>query len=179
MKKTLSIRTGAPAGDDAAAPRAKRTISASRLDRIHDVAREQRRNPSEAEQRLSDLLVDGAIPGVTFKRKAVAGSTIVDFQCRQRKLAVMLGGDPVIAERDDRKLAEQGLTVLRLDPEAVLADPAGALEQVRAAADALRPPPRPLRAGRGFAPRPAYGRADSGRQDFGYSGPSRPRTPRP
>ncbi|NML95782.1 DUF559 domain-containing protein [Novosphingobium olei] len=153
MKQTLSLR---PAGSaPASATRSKRAISASRLDRIHDLAREQRRYPSEAETVLAAALAE-AFPTLLFKRKAVAGSVIADFQCRQRPLVLMLtsdsaNADPALADRADRQLAEQKLTVLRFDPEAVVADVAAVIEQVRAAVTALTRPPRPVRAPRAFA----------------------------
>ncbi|MCH7627909.1 MAG: DUF559 domain-containing protein [Proteobacteria bacterium] len=176
MKKTLTLR---PAGPANVAPGAnpKRAISASRLDRIHDVAREQRRFPTEAEQALSAALVE-AFPALLFKRKAVAGSVIADFQCRQRPIAIMLGGDPALAERADRQLAEQKLTVLRFDPEAVLADVAGVVAQVRAAVTALTRPARPVRSFGGPArggPGAGYGqgRPSSGRPAARPRGPAR------
>ena len=102
---------------------------------------------------LSAALVE-AFPTLLFKRKAVAGSVIADFQCRQRPLALMIGGDPALAERADRQLADQKLTVLRFDPETVLADTTGVVEQVRAAVTALTRPARPTR-----TPRPLGGPA--------------------
>lgn len=147
MKKTLTLRAADPAKPGLAP--AKRAISASRLDRIHDLAREQRRHPSEAEQVLAAALAE-AFPTLLFKRKAVAGSVIADFQCRQRPLAIMLGGDPALAERADRQLSDQKLTVLRFAPEAVLADVAAAVDQVRAAVVALTRPARPVRPPRAF-----------------------------
>lgn len=151
MKKTLTIRPGASATDPAT-PKGKKTISSSRLDRIHDLAREQRRFPTDAETVLAKALAE-AFPALLFKRKAVAGSVIADFQCRQRPLALMLSSDPVLSERADRQLTEQRLTVLRLDPQAVVADVAGAVEQVRSALASLAPP-RPARFARpSFSPR--------------------------
>ncbi len=173
MKKTLTLRPADPA-KTAAAP-AKRAISASRLDRIHDVAREQRRFPTDAEQVLSAALVE-AFPALLFKRKAVAGSVIADFQCRQRPIAIMLGGDPALAERADRQLADQKLTVLRFEPEAVLADMAGAIEQVRAAVTALTRPARSPRPFNGPARDRSGGRPMSDRPAFGRPAP-RPRGP--
>ncbi|WP_225205195.1 DUF559 domain-containing protein [Novosphingobium huizhouense] len=156
MKKTLTLRPAAAV--DAPGARPRRAISASRLDRIHDLAREQRRHPSPAEQALAAALAE-AFPALLFKRKAVAGSVIADFQCRQRPLALMLGGDPALAERADRQLAEQKLTVLRFEPEAVLADVGAAVEQVRAAVAALTRPARPARTPRFAGAAPRGGRA--------------------
>lgn len=169
MKKTLTLRPADPA--NAVAAPAKRAISASRLDRIHDLAREQRRHPTEAEQALSAALV-AAFPTLLFKRKAVAGSVIADFQCRQRPIAIMLGGDPALAERADRQLAEQKLTVLRFDPDAVLADVASVVEQVRAAVTALTRPARPPRPFNGPG-RPMQGRSAHGRPPVRPRGPAR------
>lgn len=173
MKKTLTLRPADPA-KTVAAP-GKRAISSSRLDRIHDLAREQRRFPTDAETALAEALA-AAFPTLLFKRKAVAGSVIADFQCRQRPIAIMLGGDPALAERADRQLADQKLTVLRFEPEAVLADVESVVEQVRAAVTALTRPVRSPRPFNGPARDRSGGRPMGDRSAFGRPAP-RPRGP--
>ena len=127
MKKTLTLR----AGDTAEAPRLQKkgrgwAIAESRLDTLHEAAREMRRNPTEAQAALADALVRAELGRFRFRRNVVIGSAIVDFACQPLKVVVQVDdaakGDPALDRRRDKSLEAVGLKVLRYPAEAVLAD---------------------------------------------------------
>jgi len=126
-KPTLTLR---PISDSTAAPAIQKkgrgwNIAESRLDTLHEAAREMRRNPSEAETALAEGLTAAELGKYKLKRTVVIGSAIVDFACQPLKVVVMLdrpGVDPVIAQRADRNLATVGIKVLRFAEADVLAD---------------------------------------------------------
>ncbi|MFY7838570.1 MAG: endonuclease domain-containing protein [Novosphingobium sp.] len=153
MKKTLTIR---PASERTEAPNIQKkgrgwAISGSRLDAIHDTAREMRRDPDAAHTALADELAKEDLGKYKFKRFAVIGSAIVDFACQPLKLVVALNRDdnPDIERRRDASLAAVGLKVIRYDAADVAADPEGAARAVLAAMKAryeeLRAVSRPQR----------------------------------
>ena len=124
MKKTLSIRTGGDAPLSRAPARAA-PPSADRLARLKDRARVLRREPTEAENLLWDRLSGARLGGVKFTRKAVVGTTIVDFACPARWVVVSLSGAERNAEVEslqDRTLTDLGIRVLRFAEDDVLAD---------------------------------------------------------
>ena len=136
MKKTLTIRPPSDA-DDAPAIRRKGRgweISESRLDALHERAREMRRNPTPAQQALTEALAEVETGGFAFKRQHVIGSAIVDFACQPLMLVIELDGDEDAGFAADRtrSLTEVGYRVERLSAAAVLADPAAAAAQVSA-----------------------------------------------
>ena len=151
MKKTLSIR---PVGERTDAPKIQKkgrgwAISGSRLDAIHERARQLRREPDEAHVALAEELAREDLGKYKFKRYAVIGSAIVDFASQPLKLVVALdrGEAPEIERRRDASLAEVGLKVIRYDAAEVLGDPAGAcaavLREMKARYDELRAAARP------------------------------------
>jgi very-short-patch-repair endonuclease/L-amino acid N-acyltransferase YncA len=136
-KRTLSVRFG---GDDAPTLQKKGrgwAISESRLDALHERAREMRRNPSPAQEALADALTRVETGGYTFKRQAVIGSAIVDFACKQLMLVVEIDGDADAAftAARDKSLTEVGYRVERIAAAAVLADPTAAAQRI---SDAMR-----------------------------------------
>ena len=92
-------------------------ISAARLDKLHDYAREMRRNPTEPEKHLWKCLANGQLGGFKFRRQQVIGSAIADFACPARWLVVEIDGEthvnPEVDAIRDRKLADAGIRVLR------------------------------------------------------------------
>ncbi|WP_062342495.1 endonuclease domain-containing protein [Novosphingobium sp. CCH12-A3] len=153
MKKTLTLR---PVGERAEAPKIQKkgrgwAISGSRLDAIHDMAREMRREPDEAHLALADELARQDLGKYKFKRYAVIGSAIVDFASQSLKLVVALdrGDAPELERRRDASLAEVGIKVIRYDAAEVLGDPEGAcaavLREMKARYDELRAASRPSR----------------------------------
>lgn len=153
MKKTLTLR---PVGERAEAPKIQKkgrgwAISGSRLDAIHDRARQLRREPDEAHLALADELARHDLGKYKFKRYAVIGSAIVDFASQSLKLVVALdrGDAPELERRRDASLAEVGIKVIRYDAAEVLGDPEGAcaavLGEMKARYDELRAASRPSR----------------------------------
>jgi very-short-patch-repair endonuclease/L-amino acid N-acyltransferase YncA len=127
-KKRLSIR---PASERDAAPALKKkgrgwAITESRLDTLHEAAREMRRNPTQAQTVLAEALAEADAGGFKFRRQVVIGSAIVAFACQPLKIAIEIDEDadlaPEVARRRDRSLAEVGIKLLRYPALAVLND---------------------------------------------------------
>lgn len=136
-KRKLSLRFG-----DGDAPTLQKKgrgweISESRLDVLHERAREMRRNPTPAQEALADALTRVETGGYSFKRQAVIGSAIVDFACKQLMLVVEIDGDADAAftAARDKSLSEVGYRVERIAAADVLADPDAAAQRV---SDAMR-----------------------------------------
>lgn len=137
MKKTLTIK---PVEERADAPKLQKkgrgwNIAESRLDTLHDAAREMRRSPTPAQAALAAELAKADLGRYRFKRYAVIGSAIVDFACQPLKLVVALDegtNPPEIERRRDRSLGEVGIKVIRYPAADVLADPEGAARAVLA-----------------------------------------------
>jgi very-short-patch-repair endonuclease len=127
MKKTLSLR---PAEERAEAPRLQKkgrgwNIAESRLDTLHETARELRRSPTEAQALLADALTKAELGKYRFRRQVVIGSAIVDFACQSLKVAVEIdepGANTELDRRRDRSLAEVGIKVLRYPAADVMSD---------------------------------------------------------
>ncbi len=136
-KRKLSVRFG---GDDAPTLQKKGrgwAISESRLDVLHERAREMRRNPGPAQEALADALTRVETGGYSFKQQAVIGSAIVDFACKQLMLVVEIDGDADAAftAARDKSLTEVGYRVVRIAASDVLADPTAAAQRI---SDAMR-----------------------------------------
>ena len=127
-KLTLTAKASADEGGTPSAADITRAwnVSPARADKLKELARDMRRNPSEAEVALWERLKDKRCGGFSFTRQVVMGSTIVDFACRTRWLVVETGGsseaDVTLGELSDRKLTEVGVRVLRFADEEILAD---------------------------------------------------------
>ena len=122
-RKTLKISTAPKA--EAADPRENWGVKGKRLDRLHDMARDRRRNPSDAEKLLWVQLANQKLGGFKFKRQFIVGTSIVDFACPTVWLVVEIDDvdiDTELQAMSDRKLAEVGVRVLRFTNEAVLED---------------------------------------------------------
>ncbi|MEO6040692.1 MAG: endonuclease domain-containing protein [Croceibacterium sp.] len=121
-RRTLSLR--APAERQDAAPRHSWNVSETRVERLKEMARAKRRNPTEAEKALWARLANQQLGGFKFHRQVVVGSTIVDFACPARWLVVEIA-EKTNAEVDaiqDKKLAAVGIRVLRFAAEQLLTD---------------------------------------------------------
>ncbi len=101
------------------------------------LARELRKNMTEAEKKLWSKLSNRQMDDRQFYRKRVIGDYIVDFYCPRSKLVVEIDGgkrylgksEKDIRERDSR-FSELGLTVLRFPRNEVLNELDGVLEQI-------------------------------------------------
>jgi len=135
MKKTLTLKDPSERAEAPALQRKGRgwVIAESRLDAIHDMARELRRSPTEAQTLLDEALVRANLGKYRFRRQVVIGSAIVDFACQPLKVAVQIDepdANPEIDRRRDRSLAEVGVTVLRFAAADVLADADAVVAQI-------------------------------------------------
>ena len=122
-RRKLSLRGPAERKDDAP-PRQSWNVSETRRDRLKEMARVNRRNPSDAEKALWARLAGQKAGGFKFHRQVVVGSTIVDFACPARWLVVEISGEgnAELAALQDRKLTDVGVRVLRFAPQDVLED---------------------------------------------------------
>lgn len=124
-RKTLNLR---PASDDAEAPALEKKgrgwkISDKRLDALHDQAREMRRFASEAHKALAEKFSKADLGKYTFKRFAVVGSAIVDFNCHNLGMAIIIDepeADPVLTRRRDKSLESVGIRVMHIKAADVL-----------------------------------------------------------
>jgi very-short-patch-repair endonuclease len=106
------------------------------------LAREQRANLVQAEAIIWRTVRDRRCEGAKFRRQAPIGSFIVDFVCYERRLIVEIDGPShEEAEKQTRDrardawLGEQGLRILRLPNELVIASTELAVARIRAALD--------------------------------------------
>jgi len=121
-RKTLGVRTDAAPKADV---RANFALTGARLETLKERAKDQRRNPSDAQKALWAELSNSKLGGVKFTRQAVVGSAIVDFACPSRWIVIQLSSEdanPDVSELQDRKLTEVGVRVLRFSEEEVLAN---------------------------------------------------------
>jgi very-short-patch-repair endonuclease len=152
MKKTLSI---VPPEERTEAPKLQKkgrgwNIAESRLDTLHETAREMRRNPTAAQTALGEGLIAANLGKFRLRRQVVIGSAIVDFACQPLKLAVEIDEPEANAELDRRRdasLAEVGIKVLRFPAADILADTDAVVTAIVAALkaryDEQRARPRP------------------------------------
>jgi len=92
-------------------------ISDKRLDELHDRAREMRRFASPANKALAAKFASADLGRHTFKRFAVVGSAIVDFNCHSLGMAIMIDeedDDEALTKRRDKSLEAVGIRVMRI-----------------------------------------------------------------
>ena len=124
-RKTLQLRDSS---ENAEAPALKKKgrgweISEKRLDALHERAREMRRHASDAHKALAERFAKADLGRYTFKRFAVVGSAIVDFNCHNLGMAIIIdedGADPALARRRDKSLEAVGVRVMHIAAREVL-----------------------------------------------------------
>lgn len=139
-RKTLKIRV--PSEQDDTAPALKKKgrgweISEKRLDALHERAREMRRFASPANKALAKRFADADMGRYTFKRFAVVGSAIVDFNCHPLGMAIIIeepetegAPGPEISKRRDKSLESVGIRVMRIKAEHILENMDGVLQRI-------------------------------------------------
>ena len=119
-RKTLQLRDPSETGDEAPSIKKKGRgweISEKRLDALHEQAREMRRHSSEAHKALAEKFASANMGPFTFKRHAVVGSAIVDFNCHKLGMAIAIdeeGQNDTLAKRRDKSLEAVGIRVMRI-----------------------------------------------------------------
>ena len=141
-RKTLQIKPASEQDDTAPAIRKKGRgweISESRLDTLHDRAREMRRNPGEAHKALADKFAEADLGKYSFKRFAVVGSAIVDFNCHNLGMAIDIeddvsgeGENATLLTRRDKSLEAVGIKVMRIKASDILGDMDAVLDRITA-----------------------------------------------
>ena len=134
-RKTLGLKD---TGDEAPTLNKKGRgwkISDKRLDELHDRAREMRRFASPANKALAAKFAGADLGRYTFKRFAVVGSAIVDFNCHNLGMAIMIdeeGQDDTLAKRRDKSLEAVGIRVMRIKASDILENMDAVLERITA-----------------------------------------------
>lgn len=108
-------------------------ISDKRLDALHDRAREMKRFASPANKALAEKFATANFGRYTFKRFAVVGSAIVDFNCHNLGMAIMIDEtdqDDALAKRRDKSLESVGIRVMRIKAEHILENMDAVLERI-------------------------------------------------
>ncbi|MFM5955455.1 MAG: endonuclease domain-containing protein [Novosphingobium sp.] len=133
-KKTLTVR---PLDERTEAPALQKrgrgwAISDKRLDAIHDQARRNRMEPSEAQRVLGAKLTEANLGKFKLTRQQVIGSAIVDFACNPLKVAVSIdeGGDPALIARRDKSLEAVGVKLLRFPATRVMDEPDAVVAEI-------------------------------------------------
>lgn len=124
-RKTLHLRS--PSEQPSAPALRKRgrgwEISETRLDALHERARDMRRHSSAAHTVLAERFAKANLGRYTFKRHAVIGSAIVDFNCHMLGMAIAIdeeGEDETLARRRDKSLDAVGVRVMHIKAADVL-----------------------------------------------------------
>ena len=135
-RKTLALNPEAASTAEAPALKKKGRgweISDKRLDALHEQARELRRHSSEAHKALAAKFAAADMGRYTFKRHAVVGSAIVDFNCHNLGLALAIdeeGQNDTLAKRRDKSLESVGIKVMRIAAKDILENVDEVLKQL-------------------------------------------------
>jgi very-short-patch-repair endonuclease len=135
-RKTLALNPEAASSAEAPALKKKGRgweISDKRLDALHEQARELRRHSTEAHKALAAKFAAADLGRYTFKRHAVVGSAIVDFNCHNLGLALAIdeeGQNDTLAKRRDKSLESVGIKVMRIAATDILEDIDAVLKQL-------------------------------------------------
>ncbi|MFC1583754.1 endonuclease domain-containing protein [Candidatus Neomarinimicrobiota bacterium] len=103
-----------------------------------DIARRLRRRGTRSEELLWRALRNRKLGGFKFLRQHPVGSSIVDFYCHEKRLAVEVDGpmhrDEEVARKDRERqelIEKYDIRFTRCTSEAVEGDLAGVLEGIR------------------------------------------------
>lgn len=182
-RKTLALN---PEAASAEAPALKKKgrgweISEKRLDALHEQARELRRHSSEAHKALAAKFAAADMGRYTFKRHAVVGSAIVDFNCHNLGLALAIdeeGQNDTLAKRRDKSLESVGIRVMRIAASDILTDIDAVLRQLTLVMrERIEERKAAARAHKAANPKQTYDRPKPRAQDRGDSPKPRSRKP--
>ena len=105
---------------------------------MREIARRLRRQSTRSEELLWQALRNRQLAGLKFLRQHPVGSSIVDFYCHERRLAVEVDGpmhreeNTAKRDRERQKLIEKyGIRFYRCTSENVEGDLEGVLEEIR------------------------------------------------
>ena len=184
-RKTLALN---PEAATAEAPALKKKgrgweISDKRLDALHEQAREMRRHSSDAHKALAEKFTAADLGRYTFKRHAVVGSAIVDFNCHNLGLALAIdeeGQNDALAKRRDKSLESVGIKVMRIAASDILTDIDAVLKQLtQVMRDRIEERKAAARAHKAANPKQTYSRPKAPGTDRDRSDrPQRPSKPR-
>ena len=101
--------------------------------KLTNIARNLRKNSTDAENLLWRYLRAGRLEGLKFRRQQPIGNYIVDFVCFEKRLVIEVDGGQHGTEKDskrDKWFAEQDFRVLRFWNNEVLGNISGVLEVI-------------------------------------------------
>ena len=137
-RKTLNLRDPSERDDEAPAIKKKGRgweISEKRLDALHERARHLRRHSSEAHKALAERFATAHLGRHTFKRHAVVGSAIVDFNCHTLGMAIVIDEEDVpeaVLKRRDKSLESVGIRTMHIKAADILENMDAVLERITA-----------------------------------------------
>ncbi|MEZ5744709.1 MAG: DUF559 domain-containing protein, partial [Sphingomonadaceae bacterium] len=136
-KKTLKLRSPSDQTEPPALKKKGRgwEISESRLDALHEQAREMRRFSTEAHKALAERFAKADLGRYTFKRHAVVGSAIVDFNCHNLGMAIVIeeeGDNEALTRRRDKSLEAVGIRTMHIKASDILTDIDAVLQRITA-----------------------------------------------
>jgi very-short-patch-repair endonuclease len=108
-------------------------------------SRRLRRDSTDAERKLWNVLRNGQMNGLKFRRQVEIDGYIADFLCPEKRLIIEVDGGQHTPERDARRtefLESQGFRILRFWNNDVLQNLDGVWTAIEAA---LTTPPHPAR----------------------------------
>ena len=167
-RATLALNTDAATSEAPALKKKGRgwEISDSRLDALHEQAREMRRHSSDAHKALADKFAHADLGRYTFKRFAVVGSAIVDFNCHNLGLALAIdddGQNDALVKRRDKSLESVGIKVMRIAATDILADIDAVLQRLTTTMrDRITERKAAARAHKTANPKQTYSRPETG-----------------
>ncbi|MCQ8116875.1 endonuclease domain-containing protein [Methylomonas rosea] len=105
--------------------------------KLLEFAKALRKNQTDAEQLIWQLLRNRQIADAKFRRQHPIGNYIADFYCHEQKLVIELDGGQHLSEQGLKKdaqrtqyLEQQGIRVLRFDNRQVLTETEAVLEVI-------------------------------------------------
>jgi very-short-patch-repair endonuclease len=133
--------------------------------RFTQIARNLRKNFTEAERHLWKYLSRRQLEGYKFRRQQPIGQYIVDFINFERKIVIEIdGGQHTIeTEKDkerDKWLREQGFEVLRFWNNEIFENIEGVIEVIRRKLLSPSPPSPPTRGGENGELRPLHHKSE-------------------